>query len=212
MNKRRVLLADDHQIVRNGLRQLINGEADLEVCAEAATSAETLTLLRQQDFDVLLLDISMPDRDGMDTLRLLRTHRADLPVLIISAYAEEQYALNMLRAGANGYIRKDADVEDILTAIRTVLRGRRYVSDIVADLLTQRLNGDNDAPAHQQLSEREFQVLHKLATGKSVTAIAEELFISVKSVSTYRSRLLTKLNLKSNAELAYYALKNGLIE
>jgi DNA-binding NarL/FixJ family response regulator len=212
MNKRRVLLADDHQIVRNGLRQLINGEADLEVCAEAATSAETLTLLRQQDFDVLLLDISMPDRDGMDTLRLLRTHRADLPVLIISAYAEEQYALNMLRAGANGYIRKDADVEDILTAIRTVLRGRRYVSDVVADLLTQRLNGDNDAPAHQQLSEREFQVLHKLATGKSVTEIAEELFISVKSVSTYRSRLLTKLNLKSNAELAYYALKNGLIE
>jgi len=212
MNKRRVLLADDHQIVRNGLRQLINGEADLEVCAEAATSAETLTLLRQQDFDVLLLDISMPDRDGMDTLRLLRTHRADLPVLIISAYAEEQYALNMLRAGANGYIRKDADVGDILTAIRTVLRGRRYVSDVVADLLTQRLNGDNDAPAHQQLSEREFQVLHKLATGKSVTAIAEELFISVKSVSTYRSRLLTKLNLKSNAELAYYALKNGLIE
>ncbi|AOF80622.1 bacterial regulatory s, luxR family protein [Methyloversatilis sp. RAC08] len=212
MNKRRILLADDHQIVRNGLRQLINGEADLEVCAEAATSAETLTLLRQQDFDVLLLDISMPDRDGMDTLRLLRTHRADLPVLIISAYAEEQYALNMLRAGANGYIRKDADVEDILTAIRTVLRGRRYVSDVVADLLTQRLNGDNDAPAHQQLSEREFQVLHKLATGKSVTEIAEELFISVKSVSTYRSRLLTKLNLKSNAELTYYALKNGLIE
>ncbi|MDP2870619.1 response regulator transcription factor [Methyloversatilis sp.] len=212
MNKRRILLADDHQIVRNGLRQLINGEADLEVCAEAATSAETLTLLRQQDFDLLLLDISMPDRDGMDTLRLLRTHRADLPVLIISAYAEEQYALNMLRAGANGYIRKDADVEDILTAIRTVLRGRRYVSDVVADLLTQRLNGDNDAPAHQQLSEREFQVLHKLATGKSVTEIAEELFISVKSVSTYRSRLLTKLNLKSNAELTYYALKNGLIE
>lgn len=212
MNKRRILLADDHQIVRNGLRQLINGEADLEVCAEAATSAETLTLLRRQDFDVLLLDISMPDRDGMDTLRLLRTHRADLPVLIISAYAEEQYALNMLRAGANGYIRKDADVDDILTAIRTVLRGRRYVSDVVADLLTQRLNGDNDAPAHQQLSEREFQVLHKLATGKSVTEIAEELFISVKSVSTYRSRLLTKLNLKSNAELTYYALKNGLIE
>lgn len=212
MQKRRVLLADDHQIVRNGLRQLIDGEADLEVTAEAATSAETLTLLRQQEFDVLLLDISMPDRDGMDTLRLLRTHRTDLPVLIISAYAEEQYALNMLRAGANGYIRKDADVEDILTAIRTVLRGRRYVSDTVADLLTQRLNADNDAPAHQQLSEREFQVLHKLATGKSVTDIAEELFISVKSVSTYRSRLLTKLNLKSNAELTYYALKNGLIE
>ncbi|MBP6097115.1 MAG: response regulator transcription factor [Methyloversatilis sp.] len=212
MQKKRVLLADDHQIVRNGLRQLIDGEPDLEVGAEAATSAETLTLLRQQDFDVLLLDISMPDRDGMDTLRLLRTHRTELPVLIISAYAEEQYALNVLRAGANGYIRKDADVDDILTAIRTVLRGRRYVSDTVADLLTQRLSGDGDAPAHQQLSEREFQVLHKLATGKSVTEIAEELFISVKSVSTYRSRLLTKLALKSNAELTYYALKNGLIE
>ncbi len=212
MQKRRVLLADDHQIVRNGLRQLINAEPDLEVAAEAATSAETLSLLRQDGFDVLLLDISMPDRDGMDTLRLLRMHRTDLPVLIISAFAEEQYALNMLRAGANGYIRKDADVDDILTAIRTVLRGRRYVSDTVADLLTQRLTGDGDAPAHQQLSEREFQVLHKLATGKSVTEIAEELFISVKSVSTYRSRLLTKLNLKSNAELTYYALKNGLIE
>lgn len=212
MQKKRVLLADDHQIVRNGLRLLINAEPDLEVTAEAATSTETLTLLRQQEFDVLLLDISMPDRDGMDTLRLLRTHRTDLPVLIISAYAEEQYAINMLRAGANGYIRKDADVDDILSAIRTVLRGRRYVSDTVADLLTQRLNGDTDAPAHQQLSEREFQVLHKLATGKSVTDIAGELFISVKSVSTYRSRLLTKLNLKSNAELTYYALKNGLIE
>jgi DNA-binding NarL/FixJ family response regulator len=129
MQKKRVLLADDHQIVRNGLRQLIDGEPDLEVGAEAATSAETLTLLRQQDFDVLLLDISMPDRDGMDTLRLLRTHRTDLPVLIISAYAEEQYALNMLRAGANGYIRKDADVDDILTrhphrAARPALRQR----------------------------------------------------------------------------------------
>lgn len=212
MQKKRVLLADDHQIVRNGLRQLIDAESDLEVVAEASTSAETLTMLRQTEVDVLLLDISMPDRDGMDTLRLLRTHRSDLPVLIISAYAEEQYALNMLRAGANGYIRKDADVNDILSAIRTVLRGRRYVSDTVADLLTQRLNGDADAPAHQQLSEREFQVLHKLATGKSVTEIADELFISVKSVSTYRSRLLTKLNLKSNAELTYYALKNGLIE
>ncbi|WP_018411640.1 response regulator [Methyloversatilis thermotolerans] len=212
MQKKRVLLADDHQIVRNGLRQLIDAEPDLEVVAEASTSAETLTLLRQHEVDVLLLDISMPDRDGMDTLRLLRSHRAELPVLIISAYAEEQYALNMLRAGANGYIRKDADVDDILSAIRTVLRGRRYVSDTVADLLTQRLNGDADAPAHQQLSEREFQVLHKLATGKSVTEIADELFISVKSVSTYRSRLLTKLNLKSNAELTYYALKNGLIE
>lgn len=212
MQKKRVLLADDHQIVRNGLRQLINAEPDLEVIAEASTSAETLTQLRQTEVDVLLLDISMPDRDGMDTLRLLRSHRTDLPVLIISAYAEEQYALNMLRAGANGYIRKDADVDDILAAIRTVLRGRRYVSDTVADLLTQRLNGDADAPAHQQLSEREFQVLHKLATGKSVTEIADELFISVKSVSTYRSRLLTKLNLKSNAELTYYALKNGLIE
>lgn len=212
MQKKRVLLADDHQIVRNGLRQLIDAEPDLEVVAEASTSAETLTQLRQTEVDVLLLDISMPDRDGMDTLRLLRSHRTDLPVLIISAYAEEQYALNMLRAGANGYIRKDADVDDILSAIRTVLRGRRYVSDTVADLLTQRLNGDADAPAHQQLSEREFQVLHKLATGKSVTEIADELFISVKSVSTYRSRLLTKLNLKSNAELTYYALKNGLIE
>ncbi|WP_374338340.1 response regulator [Methyloversatilis sp.] len=212
MQKKRVLLADDHQIVRNGLRHLINAESDLEVVAEASTSAETLTRLRQQDVDVLLLDISMPDRDGMDTLRLLRTHRTDLPVLIISAYAEEQYALNMLRAGANGYIRKDADVDDILNAIRTVLRGRRYVSDTVADLLARRLNGDADAPAHQQLSEREFQVLHKLATGKSVTEIADELFISVKSVSTYRSRLLAKLNLKSNAELTCYALKSGLIE
>ena len=169
MQKKRVLLADDHQIVRNGLRQLINAESDLEVVAEASTSAETLTLLRQAEVDVLLLDISMPDRDGMDTLRLLRSHRTDLPVLIISAYAEEQYALNMLRAGANGYIRKDADVDDILAAIRTVLRGRRYLSDTVSDLLTQRLIGDSDAPAQQQLSDLEFQVLHKLATGKSVT-------------------------------------------
>jgi two-component system invasion response regulator UvrY len=212
MERKRILLADDHKIVRAGLKQLIDAEPDLCVAGEAATSAETLAALREGHWDLVLLDISLPDRTGVDTLRLIRNHLGDIPVLIVSAFPEEQYAINLLRAGANGYLKKDSDIDEILRAIRVVLQGRRYLSPTVADLMANRLDQPNAGPAHQELSEREFQVLCKLAGGMSVTQIADELFISVKTVSTYRSRLLEKLQLGSNAELTYYAVKNGLIQ
>lgn len=212
MTKHRILIADDHQLVRSGLRQLLEAEDDLEVGGEAATSAEVLRLLQDGVWALVLLDVALPDRSGVDTLRLIRQHLGTLPVLMVSGFPEEQYAINLLRAGANGYVRKDAESIEILRAIRIAVQGRRYASAAVTELLATRLDADSDRPMHSDLSEREFQVLCKLAGGTSVSEIADELFISVKTVSTYRSRLLEKLRLKSNAELTYYAVRNGLIQ
>ena len=211
MEKHRIVLVDDHEIVRTGLKQLLALEADLEVTGEAATSADALALLRQVACDLLLLDVSLPDRSGVDTLKLVRNAYPDLPVLVVSTYPEEQYAINLLRAGANGYIRKDAAGSDIVHAIRIVLQKGRYLSQAVSEMLVNRLDANSDRPLHQDLSEREFQVLCSIASGKTVSAIAEHLFISVKTVSTYRSRILEKLKMRNNAELTHYAVKNGLI-
>lgn len=211
MQKHRIVLLDDHEIVRTGLKQLLALEADLEVTGEAATSADALALLRQVACDLLLLDVSLPDRSGVDTLKLVRSTYPDLPVLVLSTYPEEQYAINLLRAGANGYIRKDAAGSDIVHAIRIVLQKGRYMSQAVSEMLVNRLDADGDRPLHQDLSEREFQVLCAIASGKTVSAIADQLFISVKTVSTYRSRILEKLKMHNNAELTHYAVKNGLI-
>ena len=211
MEKHRIVLVDDHEIVRTGLKQLLALEADLEVTGEAATSADALALLRQVACDLLLLDVSLPDRSGVDTLKLVRNAYPDLPVLVVSTYPEEQYAINLLRAGANGYIRKDAAGSDIVHAIRIVLQKGRYLSQAVSEMLVNRLDANSDRPLHQDLSEREFQVLCAIASGKTVSAIAEHLFISVKTVSTYRSRILEKLKMRNNAELTHYAVKNGLI-
>lgn len=211
MQKHRILLIDDHEIVRAGLRQLLELEPDLELAAEAATSAAALALLRQAAFDLVLLDIALPDRSGVDTLKLMRSAYPDLPVLMLSAYPEEQYAINLLRAGANGYVRKDAPGDEIVRAIRTVLQKGRYISAAVSEMLVNQLDPDATRPLHQDLSEREFQVLCKIASGKTVSQIAAELFISVKTVSTYRGRVLQKLDMRSNAELTHYAVKNGLV-
>lgn len=208
-----ILLADDHPIVRDGLKQLIESEMDLKVIAQAATSAEALRFLANDDhYDLVILDIALPDRSGVDTLHLIRDRFQNLPVLIMSGYPEAQYAVNLLRAGANGYLRKDAESTEIIRAIRTALVGRKYISDQVAELLTDTKAQHEKGALHQGLSQREFQVLCRLAAGQSATEIANELFISIKSVSTYRTRLLEKLNLKSNAELIHYAVKNKLIE
>jgi DNA-binding NarL/FixJ family response regulator len=211
MDKRRIVLVDDHEIVRTGLKQLLSLEPDLEVSGEAATSADVLALLRQTSCDLLLLDVALPDRNGVDTLKLVRGAYPDLPVLVVSTYPEEQYAINLLRAGANGYIRKDAPGPDIVHAIRVVLQKGRYMSQTVSEMLVNRLDSGAERPLHQDLSEREFQVLCAIASGKTVSAIAEQLFISVKTVSTYRSRILEKLKMHNNAELTHYAIKNGLI-
>ena len=208
----RILIADDHAIVRAGLRQFIADQVDMEVAAEAASGSETVAAVRAAEFDVVLLDISMPDKNGIDTLRLLRHVKPDLPVLMLSAYGEDQYAVNLLRAGASGYLNKEAASTQLVGAIRTVVQGRKYVSPSLAQILADGVSGDGEKPLHAELSQREFQIFCKLASGAAVSRIADELNLSVKTVSTYRTRILEKMAMKSNADLTYYAIKNGLIE
>ncbi len=208
----RILIADDHAIVRAGLKQFISDQADMSVAGEAATGAETVSLVRAEPYDVVLLDISMPDRNGVDTLKQLKQIRPEMPVLMLSAHAEEQYAVNLLRAGAAGYVSKDSASTQLVSAIRTVAHGRKYVSQDLAQQLADGVSGRGDEPLHAQLSQREFQIFCKLASGMPVSKIAKELFLSVKTVSTYRSRVLEKMAMKTNADLTYYAIKNRLIE
>jgi DNA-binding NarL/FixJ family response regulator len=208
---RRVFIADDHALFREGVKALLADETDLAVAGEAGTARETLQRVRDEPWDILLLDISLPDGSGIDLLRQIRPHKPELPILILSMYPEEQYAVNLLRAGATGYVTKDAVPREVIQAIRTLLHGRKYISPDVAQILAEDIHGDT-RPPHLQLSEREFQVFCKLAAGRSVGDIADELFLSNKTVSTYRSRILEKMNAKSNADLTYYAIKNGLIQ
>ena len=208
----RILIADDHAIVRAGLRQFIADQPDMEVTGEAASGSEAVQLVRGAEFDVVLLDISMPDRNGIDTLKTLKQLRPELPVLMLSGFAEDQYAVNLLRGGASGYLNKEAASTQLVGAIRTVVRGRKFVSPALAQILADGVTGDTERPLHAELSQREFQIFCKLAAGAAVSKIADELFLSVKTVSTYRTRVLEKMGMKSNADLTYYAIKNGLIE
>ncbi len=210
-NALRVFVADDHALFRQGVKALLSEEPDLAVAGEAGTAKETLQRMRSEAWDILLLDISLPDGSGIDLLRQIRPHKPDLPILILSMHPEEQFAVNLLRAGANGYITKDAVPQQVVQAIRTLLQGRKYISPAVAHLLADDIGSDR-RPPHEQLSEREFQVFCKLAAGRSVGNIAEELFLSNKTVSTYRARVMEKMSAKSNADLTYYAIKNGLIQ
>lgn len=212
MSKKRILLVDDHTILRQAMRGMIDAEADMQVVGEASSGQAALKLIRQQEFDAMVLDISMPDKNGVDTLRDLKNIAPDLPVLILSGYSADQYALNLMRLGCKGYLSKDADPDEIVRAIRTVSQGRSYISPEVAELMATQLVKPNEKPLHEGLSERELQVFLKLAQGISPTDIANELFLSVKTVSTYRTRILEKMALKSNADLTYYAIKNHLIE
>jgi DNA-binding NarL/FixJ family response regulator len=208
---KRVFLADDHALFRAGVKALLAEEPDLAVAGEAGTAKEALQRLRDESWDVLLLDLSLPDGSGIDVLRQIRPHQPDLPILILSMHPEEQFAVSLLRAGASGYIEKDAVPRDVVQAIRTLLSGRKYISPAVAQMLAEDVGG-NGRPAHERLSKREFQVFWKLAAGQTVGDIATELFLSDKTVSTYRTRVLEKMNAKSNADLTYYAIKNGLVE
>jgi len=208
----RILIADDHAIVRAGLKEFIAGQPDMQVAAEASSGAEAIAAVRANDFDVVLLDIMMPDKNGIDTLKTLIHVKPELPVLILSMYSEDQYAVNLLRAGAAGYVNKDAASEQLVAAIRTIVRGRKYVSPALEQILADNLSDDGSRALHTQLSQREFQIFCKLAAGSAVSKIADELNLSVKTVSTYRSRILAKMALTSNAEITHYAIKNGLIQ
>ena len=208
----RIGIVDDHAIVRAGLRQLLADEVDFRVTAEAASGREALDIARSGEVDVLLLDLSMPDQGGVDALAAIRARCPDLPVLILSGFPEAHYATTLLRQGASGYLNKECDPEEIATAIRTVARGRRYITPAVAERLADAAAGAPPALPHEGLSDRELQVFLRLARGETVGQIAEGMHLSVKTVSTYRSRVMDKLKLQTNSDLTYYALKNGLIQ
>ena len=205
-------IVDDHAIVRSGLRQYLSDHVDVRVVGEAANGREAIDLVRATPIDVLIMDLSMPGQSGLDALAMLRAKSPDTGILILSGHPEEHYAMNLIRQGASGYLNKECEPSEILEAIRTIALGRRYITPVVAELLAQQLYRKDDAPVHEQLSEREFQVFLKLAKGATASEIAEILSLSVKTVSTYRTRLMEKMALSSNSDLTYYALKNGLID
>ena len=208
----RIAIVDDHAIVRAGLRQFFSDQVDLRVTGEAANGREALDLVRQGDLDVLLMDLSMPDHSGVDALAAIKARAPDLPVLILSGFPEAHYATTLLKQGASGYLNKECDPEEIVKAIRTVYRGRKYISTAVAELLASGVDPTASKPPHEQLSEREFQVFLRLAKGETIGHMAESMSLSVKTVSTYRTRVMEKMNLASNSDLTYYAMKNGLIQ
>lgn len=208
----RIGIVDDHAIVRAGLRQFFSDHVDLRVVGEAASGREAIDLVRNVEIDVLLMDLSMPGQSGIDAMAMIRAKAPDVGILILSGYPEEHYAMNLIRQGASGYLNKECDPIEIVNAIRTVALGRRYISASVAELLAQQLNRKDDAAPHEQLSEREFQVFLRLARGETAGDIAKALSLSVKTVSTYRTRLMEKMGLATNSDLTYYALKSKLID
>jgi two-component system, NarL family, invasion response regulator UvrY len=208
----RIAIVDDHALVRAGLRQFFADQADFAIVAEAASGRDALDIVRRGGIDVVVLDISMPGQSGVDALVAIRARAPDLPVLILSGFAEQHYATTLLRQGASGYLNKDCDPDEIVKAIRTVARGRKYISAGVAELLAEGLGGGGETPLHEQLSERELQVFLRLAQGETIGHLADSLSLSVKTVSTYRTRVMEKMGLASNSDLTYYAVKNGLIQ
>ncbi len=205
-----VLVADDHSVVRTGLRQFLASTEDLRVCAEASTGDEVLEQVRQAGCDVVLLDISLPDLNGLEVLKRIKRERPDLPVLIFSMFAEDEFALPALKAGASGYLSKDSPPAQILAALRTVVGGTRYVSPKMAEQLLSGALAPGTSRPHEALSVREMEVLLRLSKGMSLTKIGEDLHLSVKTISTYRTRILEKMNMESNAEIARYVLQHKL--
>lgn len=205
-----ILVADDHSIVREGLKHIISDMPEAAV-SEAGNGQEVLDAIRKKDFDLILLDIAMPGKDGLDVLRDVKSEKPQTKVLILSMFPEEQYALRAMKSGASGYLTKESIPEELLKAIRKILQGGKYISADFSDKLLLSLDNDTGKPIHETLSNREYQVLRMIASGKTISEIAKELFLSVKTVSTYRSRILEKMNLKNNAEIMHYAVRNKLI-
>ncbi len=207
----RVLIADDHAIFREGLRQILEDAADLEVVEEASRGQEVLDKIEKNEYDLILLDIAMPGLSGLDTLKLIKGRKPKMKVLVLSMYPEEQYAVRAIKAGASGYITKAGASEELLGAIRKVLSGGKYITSSVADKLFSDLEPEPGHPLHELLSDREYQILCLIASGKTVSEIADSLALSVKTVSTHRGHILEKMKMKSNAELTNYAIKQNLI-
>ena len=207
----RVLIADDHAIVREGLKQIIADSPDIIVAGEADTGLGAIELVRQQAFDVLLLDISMPDKNGIDVLKQVKQEKPTLPVLMLSMHREDQYAIRALTAGAAGYLNKQGAPAELVDAVHDVAAGRKYITPALAQELARQVGQDSERRPHESLSDREFQTMILIASGNSVTDIAEQLNLSVKTISMYRARLLQKLALRHNAELTRYAMRHRLV-
>ncbi len=208
----RVFIVDDHVIVRQGLRRILEEAGGIEVTGEASNGVEALKMINNLNWDVMLLDISMPEKGGNDTLRQLLSEKKDAKVLILSMYSEDQYAVRLMKAGAWGYLTKDVAPEQLVVAIRQVTGGKKYFSPTLAELMLMEINSDHEKQLHEHLSDREYQVLKLLGSGKKVSEIAAALSLSVKTVSTYRAHILEKMKLKNNAELIYYVIQNGLMQ
>lgn len=208
----RILIADDHAILRRGLKEILVSDLEGAICGEAEDAEQVLAQVQSQVWDLVILDVTMPGRSGIDVLRDLKQMCPKLPVLVLSMHPEEQYGRRALKAGAAGYMNKESAPEELIKAIEKVLAGGRYVSPLLAEKLAFDLNKNTDRPVHDTLSDREFEVLRMIASGKTVTQIAGELHLSVKTVSTYRARILEKMNMTTTAELMHYALNNRLLE
>lgn len=207
-----VLIVDDHAIVRKGLRRILEESQDMRVGGEASNGIEALKMMRTEKWDVILLDISMPEKNGIDTLKQIMDGNKAARVLILSMYPEDQYAVRLMKAGASGYLTKDAAPEQLVDAIRHVVAGKKYISPALSELLLLECGNDSGKPLYKILSDREYQVMRLIGSGKKVSEIAEILSLSVKTVSTYRTHILDKMKLKNNAEITYYVIQNGLEE
>jgi DNA-binding NarL/FixJ family response regulator len=211
MKKIKILIADDHPIVREGYKKILSDTADMIAADEAEDGQEVLEIIRKKDFDLILLDISMPGRSGLEILKDLKALKPKLPVLILSIYPEEQYAVRAFRAGASGYLTKASAPHELITAIRKISQGGRYVSSSMAEKLTYYFDVAAAKAPHEMLSDREYQVMLMIASGKTVTEIADELCLSVKTISTYRTHIIEKMKVKNNAEITLYAIQNKLV-
>jgi two-component system, NarL family, invasion response regulator UvrY len=208
----RVLVADDHAIVRSGLRRILDQTSDIAVEGEAASSAELWPLVCEGRWDAVVLDVNLPGRSGLEMLADIKRERPELPVLILTVYSEEQYAVRALKAGASGFLTKESAPERLIEAVRKVAQGGRFITPEVADRLAMSVARGNEGPPHESLSDREFQILKMIASGKTVSQIGRELSLSVKTISTHRTRILKKMKMKTNAELTHYAIRNKLVE
>jgi len=207
----KILIADDHTIFREGLKHILAEYPDLVVADEANNGQEVLDKIWKNNYDMVLLDITMPGMTGLEVLKQLKNDKPKLPVLILSMHPEEQYAIRVLKAGASGYLIKESAPDELITAIRKISQGRKYITSSLAERLATEVEADSEKPLHDILSDREYQVLRMIAAGKTVKHIAKELSLSIKTVSTYRARIMEKMKMKTNAEVMHYVIKHQLL-
>ena len=208
----RVLIADDHAVVRRGVRQILEETRDIEVAGEAGSAAELWPKVTEGRWDAVVLDVNLPGRSGLELLGDIKRVRPELPVLILTVHSEDQYAVRALKAGAAGFLNKESAPEKLVDAVRKIAAGRRFITPEVAERLATTVARGGEGPLHEALSDREFQILKMIASGKTVSQIGRELSLSVKTISTHRTRILKKMSLKTNSELTHYAIRNGLVD